>query len=74
MDNVTERPEPDRVQQDWKAEATRLAAEARFWRTKYFEALKYSQSQSQVIAMLGLPQMQQDAKAQSDHLARVMNS
>lgn len=56
---------------DWHAEAQRLDVEVKFWKTKYFEALQHSQSQSQVIAMLARPQMEQDAKQQAELLARL---
>lgn len=67
---ASESPNAGAVQVDWQAKAQQTEGEARFWKQKYFEALQYSQSQSQVIAALARPQLEQDAKQQAELLAK----
>jgi len=68
-DATTEAPEPD-----WKAMAKQLDGQVRFWRTKYLETLRYTQSQAQVIAEVVRPQMEQDARAQADAVMKAVGA
>lgn len=62
---------PGRATRDWQSEAVRLDGEVKFWKNKYFEALQYSQSQAQVVAMLARPQMEEDARQQAEIMAKI---
>ena len=59
---------------DWKAVAQQLDGQVRFWRTKYLETLRYTQSQAQVIAELARPQMEQDARAQAEAVMKIVGT
>lgn len=70
---LTNEPPPE-APTDWRAEAQRLEAQVRFWKMRYFEQMQHSQSQSQVIAELARPQMEQDARAQAQLMSKLANN